>query len=238
MKNHELRRNRERKELRYRILEAAHSLFLRGGETAVTLRRVAEMIEFSATTIYQHFPNKESLLREVCAAEFARFAQSLQRAETLPEPLDRLRKAASLYVDFGLQHPEHYRVLFMRERTGETPDQRTLTNVAADAASTGGAEGAGTEISDVVEPQLYDYLHRAIFKALAAGCFKPEYRDAALLAQTVWSCLHGVVALHMVRAQQPGVPWKPVQNILDFSLEALCNGLTMPSFQTPPTWRR
>ena len=238
MKNHESRRNRERKELRFRILEAAHGLFLRGGEATVTLRRVAEMIEFSATTIYQHFPNKESLLREVCAAEFARLAQSFQRAETFPEPLDRLRQVASLYVDFGLQHPEHYRVLFMRERTGETPDQGPLAAMASNAARTPSADGAGTEVSAATEPPLYDYLHRAIFKAMAAGCFKPEYRDAALLAQTVWSCLHGVVALHMVRAQQPKVPWKPVQNILEFSLEALCNGLTVPSFQTSPTWRR
>ena len=238
MKNHEARRNRERKELRFRILEAAHRLFLRGGETAVTLRRVAEMIEFSATTIYQHFPNKESLLREVCATEFALLAQSLQRAETLPEPMDRLRKVASLYVDFGLQHPEHYRVLFMREGGGEKPDPGSMIAGGANAARTAGAEAAGTEASTATEPPLYDYLHRAIFKALAAGCFKPEYRDAALLAQTVWSCLHGVVALHMVKAQQPQVPWKPVQSILEFSLEALGNGLTAPSCQMPPTWRR
>ena len=192
------------------------------------------MIEFSATTIYLHFPNKEALVQEVCAMEFALLARSLQQAESLTDAMGRLHKVASLYVDFGLQHPEHYRILFMRERINEAePPVSSLVDATPPPPSTAGAGNTAAK-----EPQPYDYLHRAIFKATAAGCFKAEYRDVVLLAQSIWSCLHGVVALHLVRAQHPGVPWKPVQSILEMSLEALFNGLTVPSCQVPPTWRR
>ena len=238
MKNNASRREKERKELRFRILETARLLFDQGGEAAVSLRRVAEMIEFSATTIYLHFPNKEALVQEVCAMEFALFSRSLQQAESIADAMERLRKIALLYADFGLQHPEHYRVLFMRERAGgaENPASSSvaamLPPVVVSVDQTGKATPAGKEL------QPYNHLHRAIFKAMAAGCFKAEYRDAVLLAQSVWSCLHGVVALHLVRAQHSAVPWKPVQSILEMSLEALCNGMTVPACQLSPTWRR
>lgn len=239
-KNHVLRRERERKELRFRILEAAKALFSQGGEAAVSLRQVAEMIEFSATTIYLHFPSKEALVQEVCALEFALLARSLQQAESLTDPMERLRKLSSLYVDFGLQHPEHYRVLFMRERINDVAPSPVSSRADAEplASSVTGVERTAPAVDTAKEARPYDYLHRAIFKAMAAGCFKPEYRDVVLLAQSVWSCLHGVVALHLVRAQHPGVSWKPVQSILEMSLEALFNGMAVPSCQVPPTWRR
>ena len=238
MKNHVSRRDRERKELRFRILEAGKALFAQGGEAAVTLRRVAEVIEFSATTIYLHFPSKEALVRELCEVEAALFARSLQQAESLVDAMERLRKMASLYADFGMQHPEHYRVLFMRERPSQVEGSHRSDAQPRRKATVEGAERAGTATPAEKSAQPYEYLQRAIFKAMAAGCFKPEYRDVVLLTQSVWSCLHGVVTLHLVRAQQPAVAWKPVQSILEMSLEALFNGMTVPACQSAPTWRR
>ena len=239
MKNHASRRDRERKELRFRILETARLLFTQGGEAAVSLRRVAELIEFSATTIYLHFPNKEALVQEVCAMEFALFSRALQQAESTTDAMERLRKMALLYVDFGLQHPEHYRVLFMRERASEPEKPASpRVNTTPPGSPAADADRSATAAPAEKELQPYDYLHRAIFKAMAAGSFKAEYRDAILLAQSVWSCLHGVVALHLVRAQHSAVPWKPVRSILEMSVEALFNGITVPACQVPPTWRR
>ena len=197
------------------------------------------MIEFSATTIYLHFPNKEALVQEVCAMEFAPLARSLQQAESLTDAMERLRKIAALYVDFGLQHPEHYRVLFMRERINDAvPPVLSHSGLQGPSSSATDEECTALAASTAKEPLPYDHLHRAIFKAMAAGCFKAEYRDVVLLAQSVWSCLHGVVALHLVRAQHSTVRWKPVQSILEMSLEALFNGMAVPSCQVPPTWRR
>ena len=238
-RNHVSRRARERKQLRLRILDAARTLFARGGEDAVTLRRVAELIEFSATTIYSCFPHKEALVQEICEIEFSIFGQLLQRAGQCPDAMDGLKNVAMAYIDFGLQRPEHYRVLFMREPANRAESRHAETSKTAEptrVASTRYPEVEPVPTTRGAGP--YEYLQQAIFKAMAASCFKPEYRDVNLLAQTVWSCLHGVVALHLVRSQHPGVAWKPVQHLAEMSVEGLFNGLTVSSCQIPPTWRR
>ncbi len=218
------RRNRERNELRLKILNSARELFARGGQGEVTLRNVAAKIEYSVTAIYSHFPSKEALIREVCEAEFAFLNSALHRATQTPDPMDRLRKLASAYVDFGLQHPEQYYFLFLREQAASSPPGRRA--------------GAGQPISpgSANAPQPYDFLREGVFKAVAAGCFRPEYRSVELIAQSLWSSLHGLVALHLVRARHPAVSWKPVQATVEFTLECLLNGLAAPPHQTPPTW--
>ena len=78
------RREREREEIRTSILEAARDLFANEGVEAVTMRRIAEKIEYSPTAIYFHFKDKESLLAElwshVSALEVA-VAEASRRAE-------------------------------------------------------------------------------------------------------------------------------------------------------------
>ena len=68
------RREREREETRTRILDAARELFAAEGYEAVTMRRIAERIEYSATAIYFHFKDKEALVKELCDVDFTSFA--------------------------------------------------------------------------------------------------------------------------------------------------------------------
>ena len=221
MKNNVDRRARERKEARLRIVEAARELFAGGGEEALTLRRVAERIEYSATTIYLHFRNKDALVRELCAADFAVFSRRLVQAERLSDPLERLRKVSAGYVDFGLQFPGQYRAMFITVVSAEKsqPDDVAPRNPEA-------------------RPEPQDFLQAAIFKGLAAGIFKDEYRDVPLLTQTLWAGLHGLVSLHQVRAKHPAVVWRPVQTLTEMMIECLLNGMVVPSLATNPAWRR
>ncbi len=69
------RREREREELRTRILDAARELFAEEGYEAVTMRRIADRIEYSPTAIYFHFRDKEALMRELCDHDFRALAQ-------------------------------------------------------------------------------------------------------------------------------------------------------------------
>ena len=219
MKNNAARRGRERDEVRLKIIEAARELFTGGSEEALTLRGVAQRIEYSATTIYLHFPDKEALVRALCAADFADFSRRLIQAERLTDPLERVRAVALGYVDFGLQYPNQYRAMFIARGDLAGADERL-------------AEGTPPE-----DRGAYDFLHSAVFKALAAGVFRPEYRDIALVAQTLWNGLHGVVALHQVRANHPRVTWRPVQVLAETMVECLLNGLLLPALTKNPAWR-
>ena len=222
MANNVQRRLREKNEMRLKILDAARDLFTTGGEEAVTLRKVAEKIEYSATTIYLHFADKEALLRELCTADFLVFSRTLKQAERIGDPVERLRQMASAYVDFGLQYPGYYRLMFLPSGTNppSQPPEETLPSPPGHTqrtpATNGDSPGQGAQ----------DFLYRAVFKAMAAGCFKPELLDVAALTQTFWSGLHGVVSLHLVRAKYPAVAWRPINTAKDLMIDCLINGLT------------
>src|SRR5688572_10720436 len=107
------RREREKQELRTKILDAARELFVQEGYEAVTMRRIAERIEYSPTAIYLHFKDKDSLLRELCEADFLKLAEELVARELPEDPVARLRGAALGYVEFARRYPNHYRLMFM-----------------------------------------------------------------------------------------------------------------------------
>ncbi len=201
MKNHLARRVRERKELRLQILDAARELIEANGEESITLRQVARKVEHSAATIYLYFPDKRTLVAELCALDFAAHSRLFKQAERLSDPIERLKKTALAYLDFGLQHPHHYQAMFM------------TVQVAPEASSA--AE----------EPSAYDYLHSAVFKALAADCLFPELLDAHQVAQTLWSGLHGTVSLHLIRSSHPKIPWRPIEQSASATVECLLRGI-------------
>ena len=73
------RREREREEVRRKILDAAHELFRREGYENVTMRRIAEAIEYSPTTIYNHFEDKDDLVKALCQEDFAALLEIRRR---------------------------------------------------------------------------------------------------------------------------------------------------------------
>src|SRR5215472_617579 len=107
------RREREKQEVRKKILDAARELFAREGYEAVTMRRIADRIEYSPTAIYLHFKDKETLIRELCANDFRELAHAFARIAQEPNPIERLRKLGLAYVGFAIDYPNHYRLMFM-----------------------------------------------------------------------------------------------------------------------------
>src|SRR5262245_620413 len=120
------RRDRERQEMQTLILDAARELFATEGYEAVTMRKIAEKIEYSPTAIYFHFKDKLALLRELCDRDFAAFAAVLQRTAGVQDPVERLRRLGYAYVDFALEHPNHYRFLFMTAHPALSPEESAI----------------------------------------------------------------------------------------------------------------
>ena len=83
------RRAREKSETRDKILDAARELFITHGYEGVSMRKVAEKIEYSPTAIYVHFADKEDLFHQLCQEDFARLAQVFQNSAMSPDPLVR-----------------------------------------------------------------------------------------------------------------------------------------------------
>ena len=107
------RREREKLETRQLILEAARSLFTEKGYQAVTMRMIAQKVEYSPTAIYVHFADKTALMRELCELDFRSLAAAIVKAQKIEDPLERIRRCGRAYLEFAIEHPNSYRLLFM-----------------------------------------------------------------------------------------------------------------------------
>src|SRR5512142_1445385 len=100
------RRAREKQELREEILEAARQLFIHEGFENVSMRKIADKIEYSPTTIYLYFQDKSDLLDCVCEQTLSRLNDGLtQIRQRVADPFQRLRAGLRAYIDFGVEHP-------------------------------------------------------------------------------------------------------------------------------------
>src|SRR5688572_8704411 len=128
------RRERKRKELRQKILNAARELLVKRGYDAVTMREIAKRIEYSPTALYKHFADKDALVHELCREDFTAFAQSfVERVAAIGDPVERLARAGLVYLGFAEEYPEQYRLMFMTELPPTPPEEGERENPARNA---------------------------------------------------------------------------------------------------------
>jgi AcrR family transcriptional regulator len=198
------RRTRERADTRQRILDAAREMFVRQGYEATTMRAIADRIEYTPTAIYHHFRNKEALLAELCAADFRALAAAFQKIGRIEDPLERLRRSGLAYVQFGLDHPMQYQLMFMTRRPKEVDDSIHSGNPSEDA---------------------YAFLRQTCADAIATGRLRPEYKDPDELALIAWSSLHGSLSLRIVMEDEAWVHWRDAKTTATRICETLLGGV-------------
>ena len=171
--------------LRDEILAAASELLLKtGSEDAVSIRAVADAVGVTPPSIYLHFADKDELLLAVCEVQFQRFDEFVEAAVgadlAADDPLSQLMRRGAAYVRFGIEHPEHYRILFM-SRPGSVP-------VAA--------AGMLRAVSG------FDHLVDNVAACIDAG-FMASDQDPLVAATGLWVMVHGVTSLAI---SVPGFP--------------------------------
>jgi len=205
------RREREKSETRDKILDAARELFITEGYAGVSMRKVAEKIEYSPTAIYVHFADKEELFRELCHQDYARLAQVFQSSVISADPIERLKQIGAIYIDFGTRYPNHYTFMFMTPHPAQAPDE------------------VDREIMGNPEMDAYAFLKWAVQQAVDAGCFREEVTDVALISQTLWASVHGVISLEIAKGCDYWVDWRPLKDRAEMMLDITLRGLIRPS---------
>lgn len=201
------RRVREKLETRDLILDAARELFITEGYEGVSMRKVAEKIEYSPTAIYLHFKDKEDLFRELCHEDFGRLADQLNVLAQHPDPVERLKRIGLAYIEFGIRYPNHYKLMFMTPHPPVPLDERDQ------------------EVKGNPEKDAYALLQALVREALSAGVFREQYKDVDLIAQTLWSALHGVISLQIAKAHDNWIEWAPMEERSQAMLDAVLRGL-------------
>src|SRR5512135_2945433 len=109
----EERRHREQQELKRRILDTAREIAREEGWSNVTLRKIADHIEYTHAALYSYFASKEQLLLEVLREGFALLATDLASSTIgAATPLVAFRRFVFAYWTFAWRHPELYRVMY------------------------------------------------------------------------------------------------------------------------------
>ena len=200
------RREREKSETRDKILDAARELFVSEGYEGVSMRKVAEKIEYSPTAIYVHFGDKNELFHELCRQDFARL-QEVVATEMPSDPIERLQKIGRNYIQFGERFPNHYVFMFMTPHPEHELDEMDR------------------EIVGNPEVDAYAFLKRAVQDAINAGCFREGVQDAELVSQTLWASVHGVISLNIAKGKDPWVEWRPLRDRAEMMLDITLGGL-------------
>lgn len=201
------RREREKSETRDKILDAARELFVTEGYEGVSMRKVAEKIEYSPTAIYLHFADKNELFRELCHQDYARLAEVFQSSVMSTDPLERLKQIGAIYIDFGTRYPNHYKFMFMTPHPAHQLDE------------------VDREMKGNPEMDAYAFLKWAVQQAIEAGCFRDDIQDAELISQTLWASVHGVISLYIAKGDDEWVDWRPVSDRTEIMLDITLRGL-------------
>ena len=107
------RKARELDERERRITAAARQIAAAEGWDAVTIRRLAEAIEYSQPVLYSHFANRDAIVAAVAVEGFRELASALRRApEGHVDGRDAIRAVASAYFAFASEQPAIYEAMF------------------------------------------------------------------------------------------------------------------------------
>jgi AcrR family transcriptional regulator len=120
------RKTRQKENLRAGILQAARKIAVQEGWQAVTIRKIADEIEYTPPIVYEHFANKEAVFFELAMEGFS-LIRGLLEAETNSDPSRRLVEYAVLHWQFATQHTELYKLMYGIETlpslAGERPQE-------------------------------------------------------------------------------------------------------------------
>jgi AcrR family transcriptional regulator len=163
------RQDRERQAVRQGILEAARDLFTAEGYRNVSIRKIAERIEYSPAAIYSYFPSKDDIFFALAEEGFRRLDLKIRDLPPSDDPLEDMRQCWWAYYEFSTEHREFFELMFVDRSvpqiTEQWPGMAVVNDMLAVAA-------------------------RRIQRCVDAGIFAPD-TDAMVAMHLVWGALTG-----------------------------------------------
>ena len=154
-------------------------IVMQSGVEALSMREIAGHIDYSPSGLYEYFSSKEEIIEELVNEGFARLAARMEYGVHGETALVRLQEAGKVYMQFALQEPQLYLMMFNHRSLSPFP------------------------LSEVEQNTAYSKLVQIFEDGLLAG----EFRSASgagsqELAYTGWSLMHGLSMLRLTLMSQ------------------------------------
>ena len=161
--------------MRQQIVDAARRLFVTEGYDQVTVRKIADAIEYTPGAIYSYFDDKDAIFHALHTEGFSELmrrmaAATIEVAASNGSPLDQLRRIGAEYLAFARDNPEMYDLMFVAQAP------------------------VRDELQDWPEgTRAFDVLRSVVRAAVEGGWIHVGEPEA--IAFMLWSACHGMVSL-------------------------------------------
>lgn len=194
------RKQRQKDDTRLRIVDAALQIGKEHGWNALSMRRIGDIIEYSAPIVYEYFANKEALLIELIRMGYRKLIQQMKAiSERYENPVKQIEALWQVYWDFAFAEREFYQLMFGIE-----------TSCVCHTLQFPEAKQPESLISEVITRLIPDQ--------------KEADKKVPELYYTFWSIVHGLISLNMVR---PGIPRSLNSQILNSALSGVFQSIAV-----------
>ncbi|MBZ0204143.1 MAG: TetR/AcrR family transcriptional regulator [Ignavibacteria bacterium] len=199
----EERKEREKLEMRQLIIKTAMKLFAAEGIENVSIRKIAEKIEYSPGALYSYFKDKGEIIHAIHEEGFEKLYALQRTLDGVENPKEKLFKMGRLYMKFAMENKDYYDLMFI-------------------------AKGVGERICEKQEwdsgQRSYDYLRNTVKDCIEAGYLKESDIDAAAFA--IWGFVHGMAAL-IIRGRCAMMPEEMINNVVEGSLKFIYSNINI-----------
>lgn len=169
------RKERERQEMREKILEVAKEMFLKEGYDKTSIRNIAEKIEYSPGTIYQYFEDKDEIFFIIHQQGFDKLFQMMTVVNELQNPLDKLKTLGQLYMQFAIENPELYDLMFIMR----APMNALFEKKKEWERGFASFEFLESIVNDCIEQKLI------------------RFTETKIATVAIWAYVHGLISLYI-----------------------------------------
>jgi AcrR family transcriptional regulator len=181
------------------ILDAARQIIGESGVEGLSIRAIAERIDYSPASLYEYFGSKEEILAAVCWQGHNRLTAQMTAVDATLSANDYLLAIGKAYIAFAVENPDYYLMMF--------------TNPAF----------AGSAQEQQQAESSFTILLTAVQRGLDEGLFQRRAGyDLMEMAYTAWAMVHGISMLRLTYLTNQPVDFAVAD---DASLRTLISGL-------------
>jgi AcrR family transcriptional regulator len=194
------RKDREKQEMIDLILNEAMKLIIEEGYDNITMRKIADRIEYSPTTIYLYFKDKSEIHYSLINMAFDKFYEAQLSVQNIADSKERLLAHGIAYVKFAMDNPGYYDLMFII-----TGPQENMTCPDDWKTST----------------RTYDLLKANIKQCMDDGYI--EVTDIEVAAFSLWSLVHGIASLMIKRGFMVPEPFREylIYNSIQYAFKGM-----------------